>query len=629
MASSHQLYPKTSKLSAPAIKTYSRRRVSEPLRKKRSLEKVSQNCDRTASLGSIKRQKLRESSEVNETLLDSQPDELFTVLATPGSHSAAPDKQPQPAAIPIIKLRDVAIAKNSICQYLMSAPKLQSSISPIASSVPSPHTKSLETCDGSQQGLTLTPPSSPPFPGARSPFIFKTRPKGTRRRLTTRSTIFNKMSSWHSVSGLSSIEHDYRTNTPVDKNVERHTDDALRLTAKSTTQKQMSSLYSVSNLSSIMHDGRANTPADEESERHAEDTLRTGTSQGAVMFTACELCKKEYESEGSLDEHRSSCRLENKTFTQKSVKNYHQTTLSSSRPTVQICGSCGMIYNTTLPEDKLAHKKIHRLRTQGHRPQHDTSKALIGRDDNVGLELFKVTLHSPKEWQLYAEDALKASYDNGLGGPGIDEFISSLWLACGADNKGRLIPRDIVYFLTIKREFAAVAVVDRSDNLTGSHCYNGPIMYTDRGPIDIGATQPPAGTQEWANMDSARSTKICIDRLWVHPDHQRKGWATKLINVVRSSCMDEEIKKHEVCISKPTELGILFFTSYFGDCTEIGTCFDRDGVESRVNYLVNPDAIPAHIRGGRLVDDDQFRVASDTDHRDLAYHDSIYTDETA
>lgn len=243
---------------------------------------------------------------------------------------------------------------------------------------------------------------------------------------------------------------------------------------------------------------------------------------------------------------------------------YEQTRLNALTNGYIECRVCNYMYNETIPAEVQEHSREHKKHTQ---PQHLSNGVL---SDHIWEKVQTCGVHrihvnprrtSQKERDWY-ENALEIAQDHGLAS---SYKVEELWdeicvddptaQTSGPTDEGKFIakPRKMapsykVYVYTIDYEVVSVALAQRVTN-AGLYYYGAEAH--EHGNVKL-------------DRSSNRSIYVSIESLCTVRDHQRKGYATTLLDHLRRDFIWWfKLEKKNVAISLPTEAGREFARNYF------------------------------------------------------------------
>lgn len=291
---------------------------------------------------------------------------------------------------------------------------------------------------------------------------------------------------------------------------------------------------------------------------------------------------------------------------------YIQTTISTlTIPVHDECNKCGFYYNTTLEEERKTHKYHCEGARDGKLPKTELSKIRLKTwIDGTGFEhsIWIVDREKSDQWKKYAEKALQISYTDLAGWEVCEE---QLWSKHTHARAG-YVPRYKVYIHTINTKIKTkistkvLGVVLAESIDQGGPYYKGRKIFTEQGRIPDVVTATLSEEQEYVSLDLALPVLVSIDRIWVHEQYRKKGFATQLIDTVRETFVKGiVVSKRQLAFSLPTVDGHAFATSYCRD-----TIYDRKdrhgffikSSEPSAKFLCNPKDFPFLVEGGKLVE---------------------------
>jgi len=264
---------------------------------------------------------------------------------------------------------------------------------------------------------------------------------------------------------------------------------------------------------------------------------------------------------------------------------YKQTTIDTGAKVFIDCKVCGMLYNKTIRSDVKAHDRHHAQVWRGAKPREPNADVYLMHDVDENSQehlIMVVDRDDPTKWRKYAGEAMEILYE-GLGGSRVEGLWSEKVAVTEEDLRDPTKhPRYKVYFHTINGKIVAVLLAGTA-RLAGDYHFGEHNFETN-------PTRPNARkVQEFVYLDPGVEVFVCIDRIWVHPDHRMKGYATKLVDCVRATFDgDRDISRGEIAFSKTTTEGDLFATAY---CK---------GVFGDLDYVVDAAEVSHYYDGGYL-----------------------------
>ena len=254
---------------------------------------------------------------------------------------------------------------------------------------------------------------------------------------------------------------------------------------------------------------------------------------------------------------------------------YEQLRLNTSSNDYIVCKVCNFMYNETIQAEVQHHAREHKKHTQ---PQHPANGVIR---DQIWERLYNEGVHrihvnqrrAGQRERAWYEMALEIAREAGLAGSYDEEKLwdeicidelspqasGSKYEKTTMTKPRKMAPRYKVYVYTINYEVVSVALAQRITK-AGSY-YHGPQTHDEHGKLES-----PHSTkfQQYVDLDRSFPVQVSIDCLCTASGHQRKGYATTLLDQLRQDFIwGVKVNKKHVAISFPTADGAIFARGYF------------------------------------------------------------------
>jgi GNAT superfamily N-acetyltransferase len=227
-----------------------------------------------------------------------------------------------------------------------------------------------------------------------------------------------------------------------------------------------------------------------------------------------------------------------------------QTQIQAGPAAIITCNYCRLTFNRTLPADRAAHQSRHDdvrfgIAVVNPMPVHHCHDIRILEQGLGGDSIIRVNCHSSPYYKDLVMDVMNTHVEPLLGTFPLEP--KNIWseiqdprvkLGEGADMTKK-IPRYTVYmYVKAVGNPATTRVISflLAENITeGFEAYRDEIIEDEYGPIP---GECGLGGEEFMvytyNRSKTHEAVIGVDRIWTHPDHQKRGYATLLLDKARA-----------------------------------------------------------------------------------------------
>ncbi|KAH8819751.1 ESCO1/2 acetyl-transferase-domain-containing protein [Xylogone sp. PMI_703] len=250
---------------------------------------------------------------------------------------------------------------------------------------------------------------------------------------------------------------------------------------------------------------------------------------------------------------------------------YSQALLDLGLPTVLECKECGLLYDRTVREDFDRHEAEHRAWRRRHQANASVRQALPPPSqfevysnvrDGVTERIIVCYYGSSLNVRELGMDALRLAVPSTNRQLQTEEEIFHLGPNPESPNDGVDVDQYKIFVFRIEERTVGVLLAKRISE--GHTYYRGSATHDEHGHLPTLGGPYPSGTQEYASSENPVKARMSVDRLWVSPEHRRKGIATQLVETARTHFIPEvEITKDQVAFAFPsTDEGREFALEY-------------------------------------------------------------------